>query len=412
MPHSHLIPAEGHPRRLVARRQRLHQQLDHFLDQLAQTGIPIQGQAVEAMEQAVLATWGRETTTACVAMSSGSLALQAVLECLHLPAGGQVITTPYTFAATWLACSRTLTVQSDGRLVNGLTVVCADIDPHTYTLDPDAVEAAITEHTVAIVPVHMHGLMADMRPLLALAERYSDLLGHPMYVIEDACQAHGATYTDPVSRQVFTAGTMGHVGVLSLNAVKNMGGIDSDGGLVLVNQEAVRHQPAIVADLRAYVNYGRTTAHRYRHPKLGARARLGELNAREIGAELRLLDGWNRERQRIAERFTQACAHSTFGLRAPCVPAERTHVYFSYVVRAPTLDAKVALEQRMRDARIAVADTYPLVWEQEPYRRDWFPWLLGSTAVAERETSLLTHVPLYPELTEEEVRRIEEVLAS
>lgn len=402
-----VIPAEGHARRLVSRRKDLHKHLDRYIDQLATTGQSMLGDTVKQLEQTALRLWSQHRTAACVALGSGSAALQGILECLQLPAGGEIITTPYTFIATWNAISRALTVNDAGKVEKGgLSVVCVDIDPRTYLLDPEQVEAAITEKTVAIVPVHMNGLMADMRPLINVARK------RDLYIIEDACQAHSATYVDPSSATMGYAGTMGHFGYFSNNTVKNAGLIDSDGGLVMVSHEAAERNPLVIENLRAWRNAGRTTSKRYYHPKLGTRSRMGEFNAMEGVEELLLLDLWNRQRREIAAEFAEACAQSPSGLIPPYVPEGREHVYFNFVVRSPSLEVKAELERRMRQANITVPESYSLICDQDPYRLRWFSWRMESASVARQVIPLLTHVPCFPELQEEERERIKAVLAS
>jgi dTDP-4-amino-4,6-dideoxygalactose transaminase len=216
---THIIPAQGNGRRLVRRKRRLLIALEEVIERGVKTGKYLQGQYVAALEKLIEERWH---VAVAVAVNSGSSALRLALEALQLEVGGEVLVPALTFISTAYAVSDA-----------GLVPVFVDVDPQTLTMDPQAARAAITEKTVGMVPVHLYGQMADMLSLLDLADTSG------LSVVEDAAQAHGATYTcsfssSSSSDNTFFAGSMGDLGCFSLNGVKNMGGL-GDAGLVTVS---------------------------------------------------------------------------------------------------------------------------------------------------------------------------------
>jgi dTDP-4-amino-4,6-dideoxygalactose transaminase len=201
-----VIPAQGHGRRFVARKRRLLAALEAVIERSVTTGTSVQGTYVATLEEQIEEQWN---VAAAIAVNSGSSALRLAFEALRLEAGREVIVPALTFISTAYAGSRVYLVP-----------VFADVDPQTLTIDPRAAQAALTKKTAAIVAVHVYGQMADMLPLLDLADSYS------LYVVEDAAQAHGATYACSSSSRgaVSYAASMGDLGCFSLNGVKNMGG--------------------------------------------------------------------------------------------------------------------------------------------------------------------------------------------
>jgi dTDP-4-amino-4,6-dideoxygalactose transaminase len=199
-----LIPAQGHGRRFVERKRRIVAALEAVIERGVTTGKYVQGSCVATLEERIEERWN---VAAAVAVNSGSSALRLAFEALGIEAGREVLVPALTFISTAYAVSDA-----------GLVPVFVDVDPQTLTIDPRAVQAAVTNKTAAIVPVHVHGQMADMLPLLDLADAYG------LYVVEDAAQAHGATHTSSRG-SAWYAGSMGDLGCFSLNGVKNMGGL-------------------------------------------------------------------------------------------------------------------------------------------------------------------------------------------
>lgn len=210
--------------------------------------------------------------------ANGTDALQICMMGLGLKPGDEVITADFTFAAT---------VEVIALL--GLTPVLVDVDPQTFNIDPDAVEAAVTEKTKAIVPVHLFGQCADMDRILNVAER------HNLYVIEDNAQAIGATHTSGNGKKK-KAGTLGHVASTSFFPSKNLG-CYGDGGAIFTNDDDLAHT------LRGIVNHG--MYQRYHHDVVGVNSRLDSLQAAVLRAKLPLLDEYNARRRAAARRYNK-----------------------------------------------------------------------------------------------------------
>jgi dTDP-4-amino-4,6-dideoxygalactose transaminase len=285
----------------------------------------------------------------------------------------------------------------------GLVPVFVDVDPRTFTLDPERARAAVTDRTVAIMPVHMMGMMADMSPIWRLAREYG------LLVVEDAAQAHGASYQDAATGQVWPAGGAGDLAGFSLSDVKNIGSLGQDAGLLAVSESARARYPGITDLLRAWRNTGRTGKHRYMHDEWGVRARMDEYAAIEILDELEHLEEWNARRRAIAARYDAALAGTPFA--APHVPPGRGHAYFAYMVTSPSVPARIEFERRLLAAGIEVTNAYADVADQPKYRSGQLACRIGEHEVARRLTSLLIPIPVYPELEEGQIQLIEGVLA-
>src|SRR5436309_904954 len=234
-----LIPAQGHGRRFLRRKRLLLAALADVIEGGATSGKHTQGQHVAALERLIEERW---QVGAAVAVNSGSSALRLALEALHLEPGREVIVPALTFISTAYAVSDA-----------GLVPVFVDVDPETFTLDPDAAQAAVTGSTAAVLPVHLYGQMADMLPLLDLADTSN------LFVIEDVAQAHGATYGSSAGRNhTWYAGSLGDLGCFSLNGVKNMGGL-GDGGLVTVSSRLLGRDRTVADRLRGMRDLGRSS---------------------------------------------------------------------------------------------------------------------------------------------------------
>ena len=384
------IPAQGNGRRLLGRKGQILAAMGEVIDAGVATGKYVQGPRVAALEQALARKWH---VPAAVAVNSGTSALHLSFEALQLPAGGEVLVPAVSFISTAYAISAA-----------GLVPVFVDVDPQTWTMDPSAAFAAITPQTVALVPVHLHGQMAEMRPLLALAETYG------LAMIEDCAQAHGATYTrvDHPAGTEWYAGSMGDLGCFSLSGVKNMGGL-GDGGLVTVAARQGARQHDLVERLHALRDLGRSSSRRYVHDEWGWRARMDEFTATECLLEVAELDSWNHRRRHIAARYSAALAHSL--LQAPMIAAGRHHVFFNYVVQSPSAEVRDEFERQLIAAGIEVAEPYTVLADQKLYRSGKLACRVEPLPVARQRAPLCTHLPIYPELTEEEIERIEEALA-
>ena len=384
---ANIIPAQGNGRRFVQRKRRLLMALEEVIERGVNTGKYVQGQYVAALEKLIEERWH---VAAAIGVNSGSSALRLAVEALQLEAGSEVLVPALTFISTAFAVSDA-----------GLVPVFVDVDPQTLTMDPKAARAAITEKTVAMVPVHLYGQMADMFALLDLADTYG------LYVVEDAAQAHGATYTcsfsSSASDDAFYAGSMGDLGCFSLNGVKNMGGL-SDAGLVTVSARLYVRDCAVVDRLCGMRDLGRMSSARYVHDGWGLRARMDEFTAMECMLECAELEAWNVRRREIAARYSAALADSI--VQAPFIAPGRRHVFFTYAVQSPSVEVRERFEHCLRAAGIEVAETYTLASDQRPYRMGKLPCRIERLDVAREVAGLITHIPLYPELEEEEIERV------
>jgi len=188
-----------------------------------------------------------------------------------------------------------------------------------------------------------------------------------------------------------------------LNGVKNMGGL-GDGGMVTVSARLLARDRAVADRLRGLRDLGRYSNARYLHDDWGLRARMDEFTAAECLLELAELDTWNARRRATAARYSAALAHSV--VHAPVTAPGRSHVFFNYAVRSPCREVREQFERCLRAAGIEVAEAYTLVSDQRPYRTGRLPCRVEALEVARAVAGLITHIPLYPELEEEEIERV------
>lgn len=326
----------------------------------------ILGSEVEAFEEEFAAYCG---TTFAVGVGSGTDALALSLRALDVGPGDEVILPANSFIATGEAVS-----------LVGATPRLVDVDPETHLLTAQIVEGAIGPRTKCVIPVHLYGRTVEIAPLLALARREG------LAVVEDACQAHGATYRD---RRV---GSFGDVGCFSFYPAKNLGAW-GDGGA------AVTSDPELARRLRLLRSHGESP--RYRHQIKGVTSRLDGIQAAVLRVKLRHLDGWNEGRRRVGAALTSALRGTTVRTPLPA-PDGADHVFHQYVVRSPARDA---LRGHLEARGIASAIHYPVPIHRSPAYAELGlgPGSLpASEALAERICSL----PLFPRMTDEEISSI------
>jgi dTDP-4-amino-4,6-dideoxygalactose transaminase len=308
-------------------------------------------------------------TKYAVGCASGSDALLLAFMALDVKPGDEIITTPFSFFATASAVARL-----------GARPVFVDIDPATYNIDPSQVADAITSRTKAIMPVHLYGQCADMDPLLALGER------HGIPVVEDACQAIGATdHGRP-------AGSMGAIGCFSFYPTKNLGGA-GDGGIATTNDEQLAQR---MRRLRAH---GGITE--YQHTEVGINSRLDELQAAVLNVKLSRLDGWSDERAGRAALYTKLLhdADLSFELTTPAVRPDCRHIFHQYVIRVPR--HRDALMDHLGKCGVGTKIYYPIPLHlQECFA--YLDYKEGAFREAERASAETFALPAYPELSEEQ----------
>jgi dTDP-4-amino-4,6-dideoxygalactose transaminase len=307
-----------------------------------------------------------------VGVASGTAALHLGLLACGVGLGDEVITTAHTFIATAEAISHT-----------GARPVFVDVDPQTYNIDPEKVEEAITPRTKAVLPVHLYGHPADMESLLSIARR------HNLWLIEDAAQAHGAEYKGR------RCGSMGHLACFSFYPGKNLGAY-GDAGAVTGNDEA------LVARVRKLRDHGRTK--KYEHEEIGYGERLDTLQAVILMAKLLYLEAWTEARRAHARLYNELLAD--YKVITPYESPEVRHVYHLYVTRTEHRDE---ILHHLNSRGIGVGMHYPIPVHRQPaYASKGY----GAVSLpnTERISGEIISLPMYPELTEEQIAYVVETL--
>jgi len=304
-----------------------------------------------------------------VGVGNGLDALRLVLQAAGVGPGHEVILPANTFIATALAVSQT-----------GATPVLVDCDPETFNIDVARIEGAITQRTRAILPVHLTGQSADLDPVLEIAAR------HGLRVIEDAAQAHGALYKNR------PCGGIGWAGCFSFYPAKNLGAF-GDGGMVTTNDDALAER------LRQLRHYGQEA--RYVHVVQGCNSRLDTFHAAILSVKLKHLKDWNAARAAHAARYRELLA----GVGDLVLQAESpwsTHVYHLFIIQTARRDA---LQKHLAAAGVDTIIHYPIpVHLQKAYADLGLG--VGSFPAAERLAGRILSLPMFPELTEEQITAV------
>jgi dTDP-4-amino-4,6-dideoxygalactose transaminase len=355
---------------LRAQHSALAPELEAAVARVIRSGAFVLGPEVEAFEAELADFCG---TRFAVAVSSGTAALHLALVASGIGPGDEVITTPMTFVATVAAI-----------LYAGATPVLADIDPRSRNLDPALAARAVTPRTKALLPVHLHGAPAAMDELMSLAD------AHGLVVVEDAAQALGAGYG---GRRV---GSIGDLGCFSFYPGKNLGACGEGGAVVTDNA-------ALADTVRRLRDWGQSE--KYRHELRGFNYRMDEIQAACLRVKLPLLPAWTEARRVRAGWYDQLLAGSGIGLpdRGPA----GGHVYHAYAVELTDRDGT---RRQLDAAGIATGIHYPRAVHLQPA----YVGLgrgPGSFPVAERFAAATLSLPLYPELTQEQVEIVTAALA-
>jgi dTDP-4-amino-4,6-dideoxygalactose transaminase len=344
-------------------------ELHEVFERVLQRSSFILGPEVQEFEGAFAAYLG---VPHCVALNSGTAALQLSLQALDVGPGDEVVTVSNTFIATAEAISAV-----------GAKPVFVDVDPVSYTMDPELAAQAITSRSKALIPVHLYGQTADLEPLVAVAQE------HNISLIEDACQAHGATYKGKM------AGTLGTVGCFSFYPGKNLGALGEGGAVVTKDAEIARR-------IRMLRDHG--SARKYEHDFPGYNFRLEGLQGGFLSVKLKHLDCWNGRRRRVAERYGELLAAS--GLVLPTELPYGKHVYHLYVVQA---DDREVLRQHLSAAGIETGLHYPVPLHlQKAYAALGYP--KGILPVTEYLADHILSLPMYPDITDEKIEYVCSVL--
>lgn len=343
--------------------------LRHAFDRALLSSSLILGDEVAAFEREFAAYCGVEY---CVGVGCGLDALTLTLRAWGIGEGDEVIVPSNTYIATWLAVSNC-----------GAAPVPVEPDPETMNIDPAKIEAAITRRTKAIIPVHLYGQPADMLPIRHIASEYG------LKVLEDASQAHGATFRDrPV-------GSLGDAAAFSLYPTKPLGAL-GDAGCVTTND------PHLASELRSLRNYGSTV--KYHNERRGYNSRLDEMQAAFLRVKLRSLDEDNKARAEAAAFYTEALKGS--GLRTPVVPKWAEPAWHVYVCGVD--EGRNALVERFRDQGIGTLVHYPIPPHRQPAYREMNGMALP---IAERLADQVISLPLWAGISKDDQRMVIEAEA-
>jgi dTDP-4-amino-4,6-dideoxygalactose transaminase len=383
---------------LKAQYASIRDEIREAIDRVADSQHFILGPEVEALEAEVAAYSQCEFG---IGVSSGTDALLVALMAINLKPGDEVITTPYTFFATAGAVARL-----------GGRPVFVDIDPLTYNLDPAKIEAAITERTRAIIPVHLYGQMVDMNPIMDVARR------HKIVVIEDAAQAIGSEYEGR------RAGSIGDMACFSFFPSKNLGGF-GDGGMVTTNNAELARQVKLLR------NHG--YAPKYYNKVVGGNFRLDAIQAAVLRIKLKHLDNWTEKRQQNAAVYRRLFMEAELsiqpqfvGLANETAKGEATnkldemsgvvlpfeapnvrHIYNQFVIRSGQRDKLLA---HLKERKIGTEIYYPVPMHvQECFAE--LDYKMGDFPQSERAANETLALPIYPELTESMMGTVVEAIA-
>lgn len=350
--------------------QTLKDEIEQGLSETFEKTSFILGPNVKGFEADVADYLGVKHAISC---ASGTDALHLSLVAAGIGAGDEVITSAFTFIATAEAI----------RYVGAIPVY-VDIRPDTYNLDPELIEAAITDKTRAVLPVHLFGQPADMDAIMNLAEK------HNLKVIEDCAQSIGADIDGKMT------GGIGLAGAHSFFPSKNLG-CYGDGGMITTNDDAL-------ADMLLMLrNHG--SKERYYHDVVGYNSRLDELQAVVLRAKLKHLPQYNQERRRVAHRYSRGLVGSV--VTPPHEDGKGTHVYHQYTVLSEQRDAVM---KKLADNEIASAIYYPVPLHQQKVFADICKDV--KLPVTEQIASQCMSLPIYPELQDEQVDQIIDVIQS
>ncbi len=345
-------------------------QIDQAVHRVLESGHYILGSELEKFEASFAKALGAGYSAGC---ASGTEAIYLALAAAGVTTGDEVIVVAHTAVPTISAISMT-----------GATPVFVDIDPKTYVMDVNLVEAKITPKTKALVPVHLYGQMVDMEPLLKIAAK------HKIMLLEDCAQSTLATYKGAI------AGTLGDYGAFSFYPSKNLGAF-GDGGAVSTNSSENFDK---LVKLR---NYGQSK--RYYHDIIGINSRLDEMQAAILDAQLPYVEQWNERRREIAKRYNEGLEGV---VETPYEAEGRKHVYHLYVIQT---DDRDGLQAYLLEKGIQCLIHYPNPAHlQKAY--SYLGYQPGSLPVTEKIVNRILSLPMHPCLTDEQVDEVIEAIKS
>ena len=349
--------------------RRLKPEIEAAVGRVLESAQFVLGPAVESFEREFSAYCSVSHT---VAVNSGTSALHVALLAAGIGPGDEVITVPFTFVATVAAIEYA-----------GAKPVFVDINPDDYTMNPSALERAITPRTKAIIPVHLFGQPADMDPINEIARR------HGLIVIEDACQAHGAEYKGR------RAGSLADIGCFSFYPGKNLGAYGEGGA-------SVTSRADYADTMRLLRSWGERT--RYEHSMRAFNYRMDGIQGAILGVKLKHLESWTEARRKLATTYRQLLDGTP--ARAPKERPDVRHVYHVFAVR---LEQRDRWRARLTEMGIQTGVHYPVPLHLQPAYRD-LGYGVGDFPVSEAVSREVLSLPFFPEMTDQQVEEVAGVL--
>jgi dTDP-4-amino-4,6-dideoxygalactose transaminase len=346
-------------------------EIDAAINNVLENSQFVLGAEVSAFEKEFAAYTGADQA---IGVNSGTSALHLTMLAAGIGPGDEVITVPFTFVATVAAV-----------VYSGATPVFVDIDPVSFTMDPSQIEAAITPRTKAILPVHLYGQPADMDPIMKIARE------HGLVVIEDACQAHGAEYKG------HRVGSIGDMGCFSFYPGKNLGAYGEGGAVVLSNPEYVR-------TIRMLRDWG--AEKKYQHVLKGYNYRLEGIQGAILRVKLRYLEQWTEARRAHALRYTELLSGAD--IETPRAMPFARHVYHVYAIRTKQRDELI---RATTEAGVQTGIHYPIPVHLLPAYAD-LGYGKGDFPHSEQAANEVLSLPMYPELTVEQIEAVSDAVAS
>lgn len=358
---------------LVSQYQTIQDEMESAALRVLRSGHYVLGDEVSTFEQSFATYCG---VRFCVGVNTGTSAIHAALLAAGIGSGDEVITVPMTFVATVSAI-----------LYSGAKPVLIDVDPVTWTLDVNQLEHVITRKTRAIVPVHLHGQMANMPAIMTIAKKKG------LIVIEDAAQAHGSEYDGK------RPGQFGDLACYSFYPGKNLGAC-GEGGAVVTNNEEYAKKIKVLRD------WGQER--KYHHVLKGFNYRLDAIQAALLSVKLKYIENWTHSRRRIARSYFSQLEQHQERIALSASPTQIRHVYHVYAVQ---IDGRDRIQKALHDKNIGTAIHYPVPVHLQPAYAD-LGYKKGDFPVAEALGETFLSLPMFPELTEQQVASVCDALIS
>lgn len=347
-------------------------EVDVAIQNILDTTAFVLGDAVKKFEEDFAKFCGAKHA---IAVNSGTAALHIALLAHGIGQGDEVITVPNTFFAT-----------AEAVALCGATPVFVDVDPTTFNMDPYKIEPAITDKTKAIIPVHLYGQPADMDRINEIAKK------HNLLVMEDACQAHAASYKGK------RTGSLADIAAFSFYPGKNLGAY-GEAGMLMTDDGLIAEK------CRRLRSHGEDP--KYTHHVIGLNYRMSGIQGAVLGVKLKYIEMWTQMRQKNAALYTNLLADTP--ITTPTIAKDRTHAFHLYVVRLPPGTDRADVQARLKARGIASGLHYPIPLHMQPAFKD-LGYLQGNFPITEGAAQDILSLPMYPELTLEQIQHTVETL--